>query len=231
MWHARILTLFPELFPGPLKHSVIGRAIESGICKIESKNIRDYANGKHAKVDAPPYGGGSGMVIRADVLGDAIDDFFVPNQNIIIYLSPRGHIFNQSMARDFAKMGGLNLICGRFEGIDERVLQLYKVLQVSLGDFLLSCGDVAAFAVLDACIRLLPGCLGNPDSVESESFTGDGLLEHPHYTKPRSWMGLEVPEELLSGHHENIRLWRKRMSEEETMKNRPDIWKKYLESR
>ncbi|MDZ5761833.1 tRNA (guanine-N(1)-)-methyltransferase [Candidatus Cyrtobacter comes] len=231
MWQVRILTLFPEVFPGPLNYSVTGRAMRNGIYSIEPKSIRDYSEDKHSRIDDTPYGGGDGMVIKADVLGNAIEGFFLPNGNPVIYLSPRGKVFNQDMAKDFISKNGLNLICGRFEGIDERVIQLYKITQVSLGDFLLSCGDVAAFPLLDSCIRLLPGCLGNPNSAETESFSGGGLLEHPHYTRPRVWRGLEVPSELTSGNHEGIALWRRRASEEETMKNRPDIWKRYLEKK
>ncbi len=231
VWQIKILTLFPDAFPGPLNYSVTGRAMKNGIYSIEPRCIRDYSKDKHLRIDDTPYGGGSGMIIKADVLGDAIEAFFLPNGNPIIYLSPRGQVFNQNMAQDFIKEKGLNLICGRFEGIDERVIQLYKIMQVSLGDFLLSCGDIAAFPLLDSCIRLLPGCLGNACSVESESFSGDGLLEHPHYTRPRVWKGLEVPPELVNGNHKSVALWRDNASKGETMRNRPDIWKRYLEKK
>ena len=235
MWSVSILTLFPQLFPGPLNESVTGRALQKRLCEIKSINIRDYALDKHQSVDDTPYGGGGGMVMRADVLGSAIESTFLPNQNQIIYLTPRGKVFNQDMARDFISHSGINIICGRFEGIDERVISEYKITEVSVGDFVLSSGDIAAFCVLDACIRLLPGVLGNDVSLEQESFGSidvyRSLLEYPHFTKPQNWKGRSVPSVLLSGNHKLIEEWRLSEAINKTKVMRPDLLLRYLKGK
>ncbi|WPX96819.1 tRNA (guanosine(37)-N1)-methyltransferase TrmD [Candidatus Bandiella euplotis] len=232
MWHVNILTLFPEIYPGPLKCSIPGKALEVGLWDISTKNIRDFASNKHKTVDSPPYGGGGGMVLRADVLGEAIEKFFLPNSFPIVYLSPRGKLFNQKMAKFFIQSAeGINILCGRFEGVDERVINEYKVMEVSVGDYVLSSGDIASFAFIDCCLRLLPGVLGNENSLKEESF-GDGcyesLLEYPHYTKPVVWRSNKVPEVLTSGNHNKIKEWRINKAEEKTRDIRPDLWNKYL---
>ena len=227
MWQVRVLTLFPELFPGILAYSVTGNALKEGIWSIESKDIRDFAHDKHKTVDEPPYGGGGGMVMKADVLGDAIEEFFLPNGYPIIYLSPRGKVFNQGMVREFTKEKGINILCGRFEGVDERVLLQYKIAEVSVGDYVLSSGDIASFTVLDACIRTLPEVLDSQEALEEESFglaLGEGnMLEYPHYTRPQVWKGLDVPEVLLSGNHQAIKRWRLERAVEKTKIVRPDL--------
>ena len=230
MWSAHILTLFPELFPGPLACSVIGRALKNNIWFLNAINIRNYATDKHKTVDDTPYGGGSGMVMRPDILGEAIEDNFLKNNHEIVYLSPRGQTFNQSMASTFAKQGGINIVCGRFEGIDERVINEYRIREVSLGDFVLSSGDIAVFPFLDACVRLLPEVLGNSNSVQQESFSGEHefLLEYPHFTKPRIWKGRPVPDVLLSGNHEAISDWKIEQAQCITKNVRPDLWDNYL---
>lgn len=232
MWEINILTLFPEIFPGPLAFSVTGRAIKRQLISIHSHSLRDYAVDKHKKVDAPPYGGGGGMVIKADVIGRAIEDLAKKNPHPIIYLSPRGEVFNQGLAIDLAAKSGLNILCGRFEGIDERAIKEYRIREVSLGDFLLSSGDVAAIPLIDACARLIPGVLDNADSLYEESFGLDEryrvLLEYPHYTKPYEWKNRTVPDVLLSGNHQLIKDWRLREAEEKTKAMRPDLWNIYL---
>ncbi len=234
-WQAEILTLFPEIFPGPLALSVVGKALDEGIWSLRAHDIRNFAQDKHRTVDDTPYGGGGGMVLKADVIADAIDGTFMQNQhNPIIYLSPRGELLNQRMAYDLVNMHvGINIICGRFEGLDERVLQEYKVRQVSVGDYVLSSGDIAAFVLLDACARLVPGVLGGQSSLLEESF-GVGtaysrLLEYPHYTKPALWRDKEVPEVLLSGNHQAIAAWRLAQAKEQTRQTRPDLWDQYLQ--
>jgi tRNA (guanine37-N1)-methyltransferase len=231
MWKANILTFFPEIFPGPLALSVTGRALKEDICSIDTHQIRDYALDKHLSVDDTPYGGGGGMVMRADVLGRAIDKCFVKNNLPIVYLSPRGETFNQQMALDFASLAGLNIICGRFEGIDERVFLEYSIREVSLGDYVLSSGDIAAISLLDACIRLLPGVLEEGEALKEESFglseEYNYLLEYPHYTRPYEWKGHKVPEILISGHHKKIKEWRLEQAKQKTKVVRPDLLDRY----
>ena len=227
MWEVRILTLFPEIYPGMLSYSVTGRALMEGKWEISAKNIRDFAVDKYQTVDDAPYGGGKGMVMRADVIGRAIEEFFLVNNNPIIYLTPRGKLFKQPIANEFSNKKGINILCGRFEGIDERILLYYDVCEISLGDYVLSSGDTAAFPFLDACVRLLPGVLGRDSVLMEESFGLSeryrDMLEYPHYTKPRLWNDLSVPEVLLSGNHRQIDDWRFQKAKEKTNVVRPDL--------
>lgn len=230
LWNVKVFTLFPEMFPGQLGFSLAGKALESGIWSYEAINIRDYAKDKHKMVDDTPYGGGAGMVMRADVLGDAIADNIRPGDRII-YPSPRGKVFNQKMANELAQESNLAIICGRFEGVDERVLEEYQVEEVSLGDFVLSGGETAALAVMDSCIRLLPDVIGNCETLNEESFGENadytGLLEYPLYTRPHEWNGRAVPDVLMSGNHGKIRQWRLERAEQITRLRRSDLWKEY----
>jgi tRNA (guanine37-N1)-methyltransferase len=236
MWQISILTLFPEIYPGPLAYSVIGKAFKVGIWKINVYNLRDFAKGKHRTVDDTSYGGGSGLIIRADVLGDAIDACFLPNKMPIYCLSPRGRPFNQKVAREIVSdyPRGVNIICGRYEGIDERLFKEYNIAEISMGDYIVSSGDVALFSFVDCCIRLLPGVLDKKDALIEESF-GEGnftnLLEYPHFTKPTKWRSHEVPEVLISGNHQEIEKWRLEQAEDKTKKARPDLWDQYLKER
>ncbi|WP_339634253.1 tRNA (guanosine(37)-N1)-methyltransferase TrmD [uncultured Sneathiella sp.] len=225
VWTAHILSLFPEMFPGPLGLSLAGKGLEEGAWDLKVSDIRDFAKGNHRTVDDSPFGGGAGMVMRPDVLGPAIDTALASAQKAarVIYFSPRGRAMDQAFVRELAEGPGAIMICGRFEGVDERVLETRNVEEVSLGDFILSGGEIAALALLDAVVRLLPGVTGNRESLEEESFA-DGLLEYPHYTRPPVWEGRSVPEVLLSGHHEKIREWRQRQSEELTKERRRDLW-------
>ncbi len=226
VWTARILSLFPEMFPGPLGESLAGKGLKDGLWNLEVTDIRDFATGRHRNVDDSPFGGGAGMVMRPDVLGSAIDAVATANedQKRILYFSPRGRVMDQAFVRELAEGPGAVMVCGRFEGIDQRVLDARTIEEVSLGDFILSGGEIAALALMDAVVRLLPGVTGNSESLGEESFE-DGLLEYPLYTRPPVWEGREVPEVLLSGHHEKIREWRQRHSEEVTKERRPDLWK------
>jgi tRNA (guanine37-N1)-methyltransferase len=233
MWHAQILTLFPEMFPGPLGLSLAGKALDRKLWAMDVMQIRDQTHDKHRSVDATPAGGGPGMVMRADVMGRAIDaaqakrPVGVTDEDWpLIYLSPRGKKLDQKMVHDFANKKGITLICGRFEGLDERVLEKRKIEEVSLGDFVLSGGEAAALMLMDAVVRLIPGVIGEPETLLEESFAS-GLLEYPHYTRPQQWEGIEIPDVLLSGHHEKIRKWRQTRSENLTKERRPDLWKEY----
>ncbi len=228
-FRARVLTLYPELFPGPLDASLAGKALETGVWYLETVDIRGFARDKHRSVDGPPFGGGAGMVMRADVLAAAIDATGASGRRSdgpVIYISPRGRVMDQALVHEVRGAGGATLICGRFEGVDERVLEAREAMQVSLGDFVLSGGEVAAYALLDAVVRLLPGVAGNARSLAEESFER-GLLEYPHYTRPRVWEGRSVPETLISGDHEAIRAWRLAESERITRERRPDLWARY----
>ena len=224
-WTARVLTIFPEMFPGPLSASLAGRALSNGIWALESLDIRAFASDKHRSVDDVPFGGGPGMVMRADVVDAALTEA-VDATAPTIYLNPRGRLLTQSRVRELAAGPGVTLLCGRFEGIDERVLEARTVEEVSLGDFVLSGGEPAAMALIDACVRLLPGVLGDEGSLVEESFQG-GLLEYPHYTRPQSWSGRKVPDVLLSGHHEKIATWRLDQAKRITRDRRPDLWAAY----
>ena len=230
-WAAQVITLFPDAFPGVLGASLTGKARQDGLWRLETVDLRPFGEGKHRNVDDTPAGGGAGMVLRADILGTAIEHTQrgVPSDRgrwPLIYLSPRGRPFDQAMARRWAQTDGMTLICGRFEGIDERVIEHYDIEEVSLGDFVLTGGEIAAQAMLDAVVRLLPGVLGNAASAEEESFS-DGLLEHPQFTKPAEWQGRTIPDVLLSGHHGEIAKWRQAEAERITRARRPDLWAAY----
>ena len=222
---ARIFTLYPEFFPGPLGKGLYGKALAEKIWKLETVNIRDFATDKHKTVDDTTYGGGSGMLIKPDVLANSLDKNLNSKEKII-YLSPKGKLFNQKLAKELSKEEAVNLICGHFEGVDQRVIESRNIEEVSIGDFVLSGGESAAFVMLDAIIRLLPGVLGNETSVEEESFE-NGLLEYPQYTKPQIWEEKTVPDVLLSGDHAKIKDWRLSQSEAITRDRRPDLWQKY----
>jgi tRNA (guanine37-N1)-methyltransferase len=231
-WRARILTLFPEAFPGILGLSLTGRALDEGKWGYDALQLRDFGLGKHRNVDDTPAGGGAGMVLRPDVVGPAIEaaQAGLPADRArwpVIYLSPRGKPFDQAMARRFAAAEGMTLLCGRFEGVDERVLEHYAIEEVSIGDFVLTGGELAAQVLIDATVRLLPGVLGNQASTEEESFS-HGLLEHPQYTRPAEWQGRAIPEVLMSGHHGKIEAWRRAMSEQITRARRPDLWDAHI---
>ncbi len=227
MFKATVLTLFPAMFPASLGQSLAGEALNKGTWSLQTKDIRDHGIGRHRVVDDRPTGGGPGMVIRADVLAQAIDAVSPsddPRPRLV--MSPRGLPFTQSHARELSKGDGIVIICGRFEGIDERVIEARNLIPISLGDFILSGGEVAAIAMLDSIIRLLPNVMGHDESGFEESFENN-LLEYPHYTKPREFEGHETPEILLSGNHQKIADWRKQQSENLTQKIRPDLWQKY----
>ena len=225
VWTARVLTLFPEMFPGPLDHSIAGRALEDGVWALETVDFRDFASDKHRTVDDAPFGGGPSMVLRPDVV-DAALQATNGTRGPVIYLSPRGRLLDQARVREIAQASAVTLLCGRYEGVDERVIEARGLEEVSLGDFVLSGGEPAAMALIDACVRLLPGVLGNEESLVEESFER-GLLEYPHYTRPQDWRGRKVPEMLLSGHHGKIRAWRLAEAEKITRERRPDLWARY----
>ncbi|MDH3579028.1 MAG: tRNA (guanosine(37)-N1)-methyltransferase TrmD [Hyphomicrobiales bacterium] len=226
-WTATALTIFPEMFPGPLGVSIAGTALKDGRWVLETIDIRDYGLGKHRSVDDTPAGGGPGMVMRADVVAAAVDAAREQKPDApVLCLSPRGRPLTQPRVRALAEGAGVSLLCGRFEGIDERVVEARGIEEVSLGDFILSGGEIAALAVIDACVRLLPGVVGEAGSLEWESFE-QGLLEYPHYTKPRDWEGRAIPEILLSGDHGKVEAWRREMAEKVTRERRPDLWQKY----
>lgn len=228
MLNVKVLTIFPEIFPGFLGYSLTGKAMAENKWQLEAINIRDYALDKHKSVDDTPCGGGAGMIMRPDVLGRAIRENHTTGR--IIYMSPRGVPLTQKKAHELAKEPELTIICGRFEGIDERVIETFNIEEISIGDYILTGGEQAAQIMLDAVIRLLPGVLGNEESLEDESFE-NFLLEYPQYTRPIEWEGKGVPEVLLSGHHQKIADWRKEQSEIATRAKRPDLFKKYLDSK
>ena len=226
VWRATVLTLFPAMFPGPLGLSLAGKALAEGIWKLETVDIRDSASDKHRSVDDAPFGGGPGMVMRPDVVDRALKlAHKVPQPPV--YLSPRGRRLDQTMVQGFAARRSLTLLCGRFEGVDERVLEAHGVEEVSLGDFVLSGGEPAAIALIDAVVRLLPGVVGAEEALAEESFER-GLLEYPHYTRPAEWQGRQVPEVLISGHHEKVKAWRQSQAEAVTRARRPDLWQRYV---
>ena len=220
-FRATVLTLYPEMFPGTLGLSLAGEALKSGLWSLEARNIRDHGIGKHKNVDDTPAGGGHGMVIRADVLAASIDALGEDPRPKIL-LSPRGKPLDQKQVRDWSGGEGVILICGRFEGVDQRVIEARGLAEVSIGDYVLSGGELGAMVLLDACVRLIPGVMGKEGSGTEESYE-NGLLEYPHYTRPRQWEGLEIPEILLSGDHAKIAKWRKEQSEELTRERRPDL--------
>jgi tRNA (guanine37-N1)-methyltransferase len=223
-WSATVLTIFPEMLPGPLACSLAGKALASGVWRLETVDIRDFARDKHRSVDDAPFGGGPGMVMRPDVLDSAIAGS--GGIGPLVNLSPRGRPLDQQRVRELAAGPGVRLICSRFEGIDERVLEARGVEEISLGDFVLSGGEPAAIALIDACVRLLAGVIGCAEALAEESFA-EGLLEYPHYTRPQVWQGRAVPEVLVSGDHARIRAWRRQEAERLTRERRPDLWERY----
>ena len=225
MWKARIFTLYPEIFPGPLNKGLYGKALSNKIWNLDIINIRDSAEDKHKTVDDTPFGGGSGMLIKPDVLASSIDQH-VNKSEKIFYLSPKGKLFNQKTAKSLSKERCVNLICGHFEGVDQRLLETRNIEEISIGDYILSGGETAAFVIVDSILRLIPGILGNEESVHEESFE-NGLLEYPQYTKPQLWEEKNVPDVLLSGDHSKIKDWRLSQSEAITRDRRPDLWQKY----
>jgi tRNA (guanine37-N1)-methyltransferase len=224
VWVARVLTLFPEMFPGPLGHSLAGSALAAGVWRLETVDIRAFASDKHRSVDDAPFGGGPGMVMRPDVLDRALA---AAGPNPAIYLSPRGRRLTQARVKELAAGPGLTLLCGRYEGVDERVIEARGLEELSVGDFVLSGGEPAALVLIDACVRLLPGVIGDQATLAEESFEQD-LLEYPHYTRPQLWEGRAVPEVLLSGHHDRVRQWRQEQREKATRERRPDLWECHL---
>lgn len=230
VWQARVVTLFPEAFPGTLALSLTGKALQQGLWQLHTHNLRDFGVGKHRNVDDTPSGGGAGMVMRADVVGPAIEAAQVHARGRwpVLYMSPRGRPFDQDMARDLARCDGVTMLCGRFEGVDQRAIDHFGMVEVSLGDFVMTGGEIAAQAMLDAIVRLLPGVLGNAESTVDESHS-DGLLEHAQYTRPALWNEKAIPEVLQSGNHAEIAKWRRQQSETLTRTRRPDLWKKHLD--
>src|SRR3954452_8834373 len=225
-WRATVLTLFPEMFPGPLGVSLAGKALASGLWALETRDIRDSTTDRHRSVDDTPAGGGPGMVLRADVLASAIDAAGGPPQRPRLLMSPRGRPLTQSFVLELADGPGPLIVCGRFEGIDQRVIEARGLEEVSIGDYVLSGGELAAMALIDACVRLLPGVMGKEASGADESFSA-GLLEYPHYTRPAVWEGRPIPEVLVSGDHARIEAWRREQAENLTRKRRPDLWAAY----
>lgn len=226
-WTAKVLTLFPEMFPGALAASVAGRALAEKIWALETLDIRDFASDKHRTVDDAPFGGGAGMVMRPDVVDAALAAAAAPGWEVpFVYLTPRGRPLTQARVRALAGGPGAVVLCGRFEGVDQRVLEVHGAEEISLGDFVLSGGEPAAIALIDACVRLLPGVVGKPESLAEESFER-GLLEYPHYTRPQNWQDRAVPEVLVSGDHERVRAWRQAEAENVTRERRPDLWTLY----
>ena len=230
---AKVITLYPELFPGPLSASVTGRALEKKIWTLETINLRHYGKGKHRQVDDKPISGGPGMILKPDVLDQALLQASSTNSDtdkMIVCMSPRGTPLNQSIAKKIIQYNEIIIVCGRFEGIDQRVVDKHHMKEISIGDFILTGGELGAMVLLDTVVRLLPGTLGNSDSILTESFT-DGLLEAPQFTKPIDWNGIKVPEILRSGDHQKILDWKNEVAEKVTKKNRPDLFIKYIEKK
>jgi tRNA (guanine37-N1)-methyltransferase len=227
-WLATVLTIFPEMLPGPLAYSLAGKALRTGLWQLKAIDIRNFAHDKHRSVDDAPFGGGPGMVMRPDVLDAAIAGS--SGVGPLILLSPRGRRLDQAWVAELAAGPGVTLICGRFEGIDERIIEARAIEELSIGDFILSGGEPAAIALIDACVRLLPGVVGDSEALCQESFAG-GLLEYPHYTRPQLWQGRQVPDVLVSGDHSRIRAWRRSEAERLTRERRGDLWERYLTAR
>ncbi len=225
MWKVKVFTLYPELFPGPLGVGIYKKAMDKKIWSLEVVNIRDYAKDKHKTVDDTPFGGGSGMLMRADVIANALDKKVANENEPIFYLSPKGKKFDQNYAKKIFNKN-INIVCGHFEGIDQRLLETRNIEEISIGDFVLSGGEIGAFVIIDATVRLIPGVLGNSNSLAEETFERN-LLEYPQYTKPQKWEKKDVPEVLLSGDHAKIKDWRLSQSEDITRRRRDDLWKKY----
>ncbi|MBI1417582.1 MAG: tRNA (guanosine(37)-N1)-methyltransferase TrmD [Limimaricola sp.] len=228
-WLAQVITLFPTAFPGVLGESLTGKALAEGLWQLQTFDLREFGEGRHRNVDDTPAGGGAGMVLRADVVARAIASARAQADGImpLVYLSPRGRRFDQEMARNWARADGVTLLCGRFEGVDQRVLDHFGIEEVSLGDFVMTGGEIAAQAMIDAAVRLRPGVLGNEQSAVDESHSA-GLLEHPHFTRPAIWEGREIPEVLQSGHHARIAQWRHEQAKALTRARRPDLWERWL---
>ena len=229
MWTARVFTLYPELFPGPLGIGLYKKALDKKLWSLEVINIRDYAKDKHQTVDDTPFGGGSGMLMRADIVANSLDKKISDKNEPIIYLSPKGKKFDQTYAKKILNKN-INIICGHFEGIDQRLLETRNIEEVSVWDFILSWGEIGALILIDAAVRLIPGVLGNPDSLVDETFEGN-LLEYPQYTKPKKWENKDVPEVLLSGDHAKIKGWRLDQSKDITRRRRQDLWEKYKKNK
>jgi tRNA (guanine37-N1)-methyltransferase len=217
------------MFPGPLGHSLAGKALAAGLWRLETVDIRSFATDRHKTVDDTPFGGGAGMVMRADVIDRALAAA-QRDGHAVVYLSPRGRLLDQERVRDLAALPGVTLLCGRYEGVDQRVIEARSLQEISVGDYVLSGGEPAAITLIDACVRLLPGVMGAVETLDEESFEG-GLLEYPHYTRPADWQGRAVPEVLLSGHHERIRAWRLAEAQRVTRERRPDLWNSYRAGR
>lgn len=230
-WRAQIITLYPDMFPGPLGHSLAGRALEQGTWACDPIQLRDFATDRHRTVDDTPAGGGAGMVLKADILAAAIDHAVGQAPDLpLVAMTPRGRPITQERVRALAEGPGLTLLCGRFEGFDERIFDARPIEQVSMGDIILSGGEMGALTLLDACVRLLPGVMGAPSSGVEESFES-GLLEYPHYTRPVEWEGRTIPEVLRSGDHARIAAWRKQRAEDDTRLRRPDLWERHIDAR
>ena len=229
MWKARVFTLYPELFPGPLGSGLYKKALEKKLWSLEVVNIRDYALDKHKTVDDTPFGGGSGMLMRADVIANSLDKNITNKNETTIYLSPKGKKFDQSCAKRMLEKN-INIICGHFEGVDQRLLETRSIEEVSVGDFILSGGEISALLIIDTIVRLIPGVVGNSESLTEESFEKN-LLEYPQYTKPQKWEKKDVPDVLLTGDHAKIKGWRLHQSEDITRRRRPDLWKKYKKNK
>jgi len=229
MWTARIFTLYPELFPGPLESGLYKKALEKKLWSLEVINIRDYAADKHKTVDDTPFGGGSGMLLRADVIAKSLDKNILNKNEPIIYLSPKGNKFDQTYAKKILG-NNINIICGHFEGVDQRLLETRNIEEVSVGDFVLSGGEIGAFVIIDTVVRLIYGVLGNSNSLAEETFERN-LLEYPQYTKPQKWEKKNVPNVLLTGDHAKIKDWRLSHSKDITRRRRPDLWKKYKKNK
>ncbi len=229
MLKAKVFTLYPEMFPGPLEKGIYGKAMNKGLWDLKAINIRDYADDKHKTVDDTIFGGGSGMLMKPDVLAKSLDKNTNPDEKII-YLSPKGKKFDQELAKSLSKQKSINFICGHFEGIDDRLSATRNIEEVSVGDYILSGGEIAVLVIMDSVLRLIPGVLGNENSVQSETFE-NSLLEYPQYTKPKIWEGKSVPDVLFSGDHAKIKSWRLSQSEAITRRQRPDLWERYKKNK